>query len=419
MRLPDAPEGQVSDAINSRSVRAGYDPRVVADARIVVAGLGALGQNIVQTLTLTGAGHLVLIDCDGFEEHNATRSPFYPTRGEQARYGSRKAYSVARHAFLSSTCEHPEVLYADSTLQRLGDGCIRSADVVVAAVDNVKARAWIAERARLHGKPVVEGGFSGPEFNFSTFAGTAGATCYRCQNPVAESSASCTQYALQAERQQIIPAIQATAAVLGGFMAEQVMNVLHDRTADVGRRFYGHTRQPRLASPELVAAPECPGEHYPLPARRLLPPQPDLRTLADLQITLRKCDLTGWIGFAEPIVLAAACTRCAAVCRVRAMESSWLLAPRCTDCGGTWPAVSTSGPGLVRMLDITSELDEETADVLLADLGICPGGCLLIEPEDEPRYLLEIPGDGAAGLRRITDSDVSDDQRVAIRLAAS
>lgn len=381
--------------IHSRSRLAGYSPEKLAAARVTVVGLGALGQNVLQTLALSGVGGFLLVDFDSFEDHNATRSPFFPTAAEVELLGLRKAPSVAHRALTVSTADHPRVLFLDDTAQRGGDGIIAWADVIVAAVDSVTARAWLAERARLHGKPLVEGGFFGAEFNFSAFSRDAGSDCYRCFNPARISSASCTQYAMDAERQNVIPAIQATAAVLGGLMAEQVINIIHDLGTSYGTRYYGNTRRATVHSAALRVNPECPGEHDPLPVRILQPEAEKLRTVGDLLTVVRKQQPKGWIALAEPILLTAACTKCVARCRVRAAESSWMIDPRCTGCGGPWPISETSVPSLVRVLELNGDLDSETGLVELTELGLGPGGCMLVDPGDEPPYLLQVPGECA------------------------
>ncbi|MEV6633550.1 ThiF family adenylyltransferase [Actinoplanes sp. NPDC051470] len=229
-------QGQVTGVDrHSRSMLAGYDPARLNAARVAVVGLGALGQNVVQNLALSGVGNLLLVDYDAFEERNATRSPFFPTGDEVARLGLGKAPVVANRAAVCATAADPSVRYAESLVQTAGDGVIRWADVVVSAVDSVSARAWLAERSRIHGRVMVEGGFAAAEFNLSAFLGTSGAVCYRCLNPGRQSSGSCRAYARTAESVSIIPAIQTSAAVLGGMMAEQVIQILIGNQEWAGR----------------------------------------------------------------------------------------------------------------------------------------------------------------------------------------
>src|SRR5215207_2755195 len=160
----------MSTNLFSRAVLAGYDPQRLHAAKILVVGLGALGQNVVQNLMLSGIGNAVLVDFDAFEAHNATRSPFFPTAQEQAILGLGKAPVVAARAAGCSTAPSARVWYVEEMVQLAGEGLIRWADLVVCAVDSVPARAWLAERCRIHGKVMVEGGFAGPRFNLSAFA---------------------------------------------------------------------------------------------------------------------------------------------------------------------------------------------------------------------------------------------------------
>ena len=243
------------DDLFSRAQLAGYDPEFLHRAKVGVVGLGALGQNTAQDLALSGIGNLALVDDDEFEPHNATRSPFYPTPSEQRRFGLAKAPNVAHRMSQVSTAPASEVCFESDIIESVGDGLIRWADVVVSAVDSVRARCWLAERARIHGKPMVEAGFSGPRFNLACFSGHEGDVCYRCSAPPRESSASCTQYALAAEAAAIIPAIQTTAATLGGYQAEHVIRILHGKDDRFGLQVYGDIRQCKMQTAELPLNP--------------------------------------------------------------------------------------------------------------------------------------------------------------------
>src|SRR5580704_10822453 len=274
-------------SLHSRSILAGYDPERLHAAKILVVGLGALGQNLVQNLALLGIGQLMLVDFDVFEGHNATRSPFYPTHAEVARLGRGKSAIVAHRAAQVSTAGKADVFYSARLIQVLGDGALSWADIVVAAVDSLNARAWLAERCRLLARPMVEGGFSGPDFNLSAFAPTEGAPCYRCSRPGRESSMSCTAYALAAERASIIPAIQTSAAVLGGYQAEQVVQLLHGRLDRLGHRSYGNVQRETLQTALLTADDDCPGIHT---------PEPVIGTIRGLAANATLTELIGAVG---------------------------------------------------------------------------------------------------------------------------
>ena len=386
--MTDMPAG-----IHSRSVLAGYDPELLAAGKVLVVGLGALGQNVVQNLSLLGIGQLMLVDFDTFEGHNATRSPFFPTRAEVARLGRGKATIVAHRAAQVSTASEPEVYYSAHLIQVLGDGAISWADIVVAAVDSMTARAWLAERCRLIGRPMVEGGFSGPDFNLSAFSATAGTVCYRCGRPDRESSMSCTAYALAAEQAHIVPAIQTSAAVLGGYQAEQVVQLLHGRLGRLGQRSYGNVRRETLQTAQLTVNDQCPGLHAPEP---VIGTVGDLGAAATLADFIRAVEAQfGAAGFqlSEPVIPNLSCTSCKEPCLVQAGESSWLVAPRCTECGGPWPRTKVFAPDSVTKFHTSDHLGDELAATPLASIGLRAGASVSAALDDGPSGLLRVAGD--------------------------
>jgi molybdopterin/thiamine biosynthesis adenylyltransferase len=79
----------------SRERAAGYRPEVLRRARVLLGGAGAGANNAALTLALSTVGEVLVVDFDAYEEHNATRSPFYPTGEEQQRLGLGKAKVVA------------------------------------------------------------------------------------------------------------------------------------------------------------------------------------------------------------------------------------------------------------------------------------------------------------------------------------
>lgn len=379
--------------LHSRSVLAGYDPALIAEGKVLVVGLGALGQNVVQNLSLIGIGQLMLVDFDTFERHNATRSPFYPTRAEVARHGRAKAAVVAHRAAQASTASTPAVYYSADLIQVLGDGAISWADIVVVAVDSMTARAWLAERCRLLGRPMLEGAFSGPDFNLSAFAATAGTVCYRCGRPDRESSTSCTAYALAAERANIVPAIQTTAAALGGYQAEQAVQLLHGQLDRLGRRSYGNVRRESLQTALLTVHDRCPGIHFPEPFIGTVHNLGTASTLADFIGAVTDQFGPAGLQLSEPVISNLSCTKCMKPCLVQAAESSWLVSPRCTECGGPWQRIQHFAPDHVMKIDTSDQLTDELASTLLANIGLRPGSSISATLADGRFGLLRIAGD--------------------------
>ena len=140
---------------------------------------------------------------------------------------------------------------------------------------------------------------------------------------------SCTAYALAAEQARIIPAIQTSAAVLGGYQAEQVVQLLHGRLDRLGHRSYGNIQRETLQTALLATDDECPGIHTPEQVIGTIRGLAADATLSDLIAAVRDQFGAGRIELAEHVIPNISCTVCKTPCLVQATESSWLSDPRC------------------------------------------------------------------------------------------
>ena len=362
--------------LQSRAKLAGYDPAVLEAARVLVVGAGALGQNLLQDLALSGVGQLAVVDPDAFEPHNATRSPYFAA-------GEAKAPAVARGVRRAMTATRPRVLVGESPVQQVGDAAIAWADVVCAAVDNARARAWLAERCRVAGTPLVEAGFAGSALNLSVFGPEVDEPCYRCLHPHLDGALSCRAYAAAAVAHDVVPAIQSGAAALGALQAEQAIACLHGEAPLRGRRLYLDVRSGRASLVSLVRSAGCPGVHR----------RPEL-----LELAVHASDRVGvvWgrlvaelgvsaLRLPAAVVVAASCTACGEPVAVGAPDWRWLVAPRCTACDGPWPSAGGLGPVVADWL--TADLVGLVADYRLADLGAPPGALLQVDVGEDDRLV--------------------------------
>ncbi|MFJ3673137.1 HesA/MoeB/ThiF family protein [Streptomyces sp. NPDC090106] len=131
----------------------GWDQKRLAGATVVLAGAGALGNTLAQTLALAGVGRLVVCDPDTVAVSNLSRCPLF----RPADVGRPKARVVAEalSALAPGTAvdarEAPHVSGA-------GLAELRDADLVVSALDSRAARIALAGRCTLAGTGMLDGG---------------------------------------------------------------------------------------------------------------------------------------------------------------------------------------------------------------------------------------------------------------------
>lgn len=373
--------------VHSRARLAGYRPELLSGATALIAGVGALGQNLALDLALSGVGEIDIVDFDTFEPHNATRSPLYPTPDEQRAWGLEKAPAVAHKLKSLMTASQPRVRYATSPLQALGNLPACRATLVFSAVDNAPARGFLAEQCHLAGKALFEGGFRGEVFNLTVFGPEATDSCYRCYDPTGLNSYSCRAYALKAEAEHLIPAIQNTAAVLGALQAEAGIQWIHGHREQKGRRIYGNLRLATMREAVIVSHPRCPGIHRAIPDGCLSLACGQNDSLATLLREVRGIVGDASIRLPSLLCVRIACTQCRRIAEPRAPDWRWHMSPSCEACGGPFPLASSTVIDSLEWLKTEVHIEDEVGDIPCAQAGFAAGTTIEVWPNaPHPQY---------------------------------
>lgn len=147
----------------------------VAAARVMVAGCGALGNEVVKNLALFGIGHIVLVDFDRVEENNLSRSILF-SRGDAAA-GRRKVDVIAERVREINPDVEVRAIFGD-VAHDVGLGLLRQMDVVIGCVDSRWSRYCINRLCMRVGVPWVDGGIDGLDGTVRVFR--PGENCYAC-----------------------------------------------------------------------------------------------------------------------------------------------------------------------------------------------------------------------------------------------
>jgi len=162
----------------------------LAEARVLVLGLGGLGSPVALYLAAAGVGSLLLVDGDRVEGSNLQRQLAH---GE-ADLGRNKARSAADTVAGIHSGTRVEVVAErvdEADLRRLA----QRVDMIVDGSDNYPAR-FAANRACIAaGIPLVSAAAVRTEGQLATFHPAGGGPCYRCLVPEegAGSALSCSE----------------------------------------------------------------------------------------------------------------------------------------------------------------------------------------------------------------------------------
>src|SRR5258706_5972037 len=146
----------------------------VENAKLLVVGAGALGNEIIKNLALLGAGQVIVVDKDCVEKSNLSRSVLFRQRDE----GQPKARCAARGALELYPRARILPIVGD-VMNDVGLGLFRWADAVISAVDNREARIFINEACARVGRVWFDGGIDVLHGVVRGFA-PPHTSCYEC-----------------------------------------------------------------------------------------------------------------------------------------------------------------------------------------------------------------------------------------------
>jgi molybdopterin/thiamine biosynthesis adenylyltransferase len=402
-----------ADSWLSRERIAGYDPSVLSRGKGLLGGAGAGANNAALTLALSQLGELLIVDFDTYETHNATRSPFYPTAEEIARFGRAKARVVAEKVARLSTivpgARGSRARFRVGYLQELPAAVFRYVDVVLNGADNQAARAFLAEQAFLAGRPFIDAGFRGTRLSVGVFVPqdpTLGA-CWRCRYPDAvvndPRAYSCERFAKRVEEQGMVPAVQSTAQVAGALQAAQALQALHGTCRRANSVLSLDILAGDSSSFRTVRNPSCPSRWHEIAG---LPRHPVLWSpeLTWADVLDNAYGLLGTDAQLEPsawLVETMQCVNCRRLMDVHASAWRYEAAPRCDTCDGPFARLPEDearyrSETYYRFVDFTRT---DLVDQPVSAFGQAAGDVFLVRPYGNPSAqptVIELDGAVAA-----------------------
>ncbi|MEB3298016.1 MAG: ThiF family adenylyltransferase [Candidatus Sericytochromatia bacterium] len=210
-----------------------WDREAVRGAVFLVAGVGAVGNEVLKNLALLGIGRIILVDRDQVTLHNLTRSVLF----RSSDVGRPKVVAAAERL-----CElEPDLrllpLHLD--VASLSPSLVASADVVLGCLDSLAAQVMLGRACRAAGRPWIQGGLGGAAdvFKVTLAVHPAGeGPCLECHLPVGIGDevlaatlprGGCAREQQQAEEEGGIPSTPMAASILGGLMVQEALAVLH------------------------------------------------------------------------------------------------------------------------------------------------------------------------------------------------
>jgi molybdopterin/thiamine biosynthesis adenylyltransferase len=129
--------------------------RRIRDSSVLLAGAGAIGNEVAKNLAMLGVGRIIIVDRDAVEMSNVSRMVFF----EKNDLGKNKAEVLAKKIHRKYPFVQTVAFRGD--LERLPLKFYLDSDVIVCGLDNVVSRIFLTQICRKYSVPLVDGGITG------------------------------------------------------------------------------------------------------------------------------------------------------------------------------------------------------------------------------------------------------------------
>jgi molybdopterin/thiamine biosynthesis adenylyltransferase len=273
-----------------------WDQHRLKAARVLVAGAGALGNEVLKNLALVGVGNITVIDFDTISITNLTRSVLF----RESDVGLPKV-EVARQKVLEINPEIAiQAIHGDLEFD-LGIGDVREHDLIIGCLDSINARWAINQLAYRAGIPWINGGIGVAEGEVSFFDPNTEAACYECSISNQMWERRNQRYSCQGMKRNIpeaaMPTTATIASIVGAMQVQQALLYLHGKTGllNAGEKVFLGLNPWMAFKVQIQRQEACIAHDLSIPPTENINYQPNLT----VQEVLQKLENS---GFSEPIL---------------------------------------------------------------------------------------------------------------------
>jgi molybdopterin/thiamine biosynthesis adenylyltransferase len=204
-----------------------WDQNILKNARILVVGCGALGNEIVKNLAMLGIGNIYVVDMDNVEKSNLSRSVLFRKEDE----GKPKAEVICKHA--KEVNDEININYFNGNIYNLGLGIFKNFDLIIGGLDNREARLFINQSCWKVNRPWIDGAIEVLTGVARMFIPPDGA-CYECtmsetDYKLINKRKSCMLLGIDEIVSGKIPTTPTIASIIAGVQVQDAVKFLHKR----------------------------------------------------------------------------------------------------------------------------------------------------------------------------------------------
>lgn len=214
------------DRYHSLAISSVWELAKIREARVLVVGAGALGNEVCKNLAMMGVRLIVVLDRDTVETANLSRSVFF----REKDHGRAKTEAIAERLNDLNPDVEIQKLTGDVDSE-LGLGLIRRMDIVFSCLDSRVARRSVNRMCGKVSKPWVDGAMEDLFGEVAVYLPGQG-PCYECSLSEAEKiriaeAASCRGIALRNLSLGKVPTTPTMGSIVAAIQVQEGVKILN------------------------------------------------------------------------------------------------------------------------------------------------------------------------------------------------
>lgn len=199
----------------------------VKNAKVLVVGAGALGNEVIKNLTLFGVDTIFVCDFDRIELSNLTRSVLF--REKDAYEHSYKAEVAAKRA-MEINPQIKVIPIVGNLFSEVGLGIYKDVDVVIGCLDSRIARYLLNRLCMRVGKTWIDGSIENMTGVVKVYS--PGVNCYECNLSREEFNnimlrTGCADVVRAQTSAGRVATTPISASIVGAMQAQEAMKIIH------------------------------------------------------------------------------------------------------------------------------------------------------------------------------------------------
>lgn len=376
-----------------------WDQRKLVNARVLVVGAGALGNEIVKNLALLGVGNILIADMDRIENSNLSRSILYRA-SDNGSFKAEVAARAAREVYPGIKAE----AFVGNVVYDLGMGVFHWADVVIGGLDNREARLAINRNCWRVNRPWIDGAIEQIQGTARVFAPDG--PCYECTMSqtdwkLLQNRRSCNLLSRPEMEAGKTPTTPTISSIIAGVQCQEAIKLLHGMETIKGRGWVFNGLTTDSYAIEFQRKETC-YSHEILEQIVSLDARADSMPVGELLTEARRLlGSSAELELGRDVLEKLVCPRCGreeqAFMSLGKVPADRALCPHCHD----------SRREVVTFYKIRG--NETFLDRTLAQIGV-PAFDIIIARCRDRAVGLELAGDAQAVLKSLRASDIASDQ---------